>query len=128
MQVLLLITYSSLGKTNNTNSGDVTGRNQGKPTTYVHNNTRSPTGRHPSSAYTIKLQQNESHEDSNETEAVNVEHALVGESSAHQHRRYIPKTTHEVYLYVPSTRITEGAFRLYMRDIGVNDIIRLSKI
>ena len=29
---------------------------------------------------------------------------------------------------MPSTRITEGAVRSYLRDIGVNDIIRISKI
>ena len=61
-------------------------------------------------------------------ELVNIEHALVGEPSAHQNIKYIPKTTHDVYLYVPSTRITEGAVRSYLRDIGVNDIIRISKI
>ena len=59
---------------------------------------------------------------------MNIEHALVREPSAHQHRKYKPKTTHDVYLYVPSTRITEGAVRSYLRDIGVNDIIRISKI
>ena len=31
-------------------------------------------------------------------------------------------------MYVPSTRITESAVRSYMRDIGVNDIIWISKI
>ena len=30
-------------------------------------------------------------------------------------------------MYVPSTRITEGAVRSYLRDIGVNDIIRMSQ-
>ena len=59
---------------------------------------------------------------------MNIEHALVEEPSAHQHRKYKPKTTHDVYLYVPSTRITEGAVRSYLRDIGVNDVIRISKI
>ena len=68
----------------------------------------TPTDRHRSSADTINPQQNESHEDPNETESVNIEHALVGELSAHQHRKYKPKTPHGVYLYVPSTRITEG--------------------
>ena len=91
-------------------------------------NTITPTDRHRSSVDTINPQQNESHEDPNETESVNIEHALVEEPSAHQHRKYKPKTTHDVYLYVPSTRITEGAVRSYLRDIGVNDIIRISKI
>ena len=59
---------------------------------------------------------------------MNIEHALVGEPSAHQHRKYKPQTTHDVYLYVPSTRITEGAVRSYLRGIGVNGIIRKSKI
>ena len=59
---------------------------------------------------------------------MNIEHALVGEPSAHQHRQYKPKTTHNVYLYISSTRITDGAVRLYLRDNGVNDIIRISKI
>ena len=110
MQALLLIAYSSMVKTKNTNSGAVTGRNQETPTTYVHN-TMTPTDRHRSSVDTINPQQNESHEDPNETESVNIEHALVEEPSAHQHRKYKPKTTHDVYLYVPSTRITEGAVR-----------------
>ena len=114
-------------KTKNTNSGAVTGRNQETPTTYVHN-TMTPTDSHRSSVDTINPQQNESHEDPNEAESVNIEHALVEEPSAHQHRKYKPKTTHDVYLYVPSTRITEGAVRSYLRDIGVNDIIRISKI
>ena len=126
MQALLLIVYSSMVKTTNTNSGAVTGRNQETPTTYVHN-TMTPTDRHRSSVDTIHPQQNESHEDP-KTELVNIEHALVEEPSAHQHRKYKPKTTHDVYLYVPSTRITEGAVRSYLRDIGVNDIIRISKI
>ena len=127
MQALLLIAYSSMVKTKNTNSGAVTGRNQETPTTYVHNN-MTPTDRHRSSVDTINPQQNESHEDPNETESVNIEHTLVEEPSAHQHRKYKSKTTHDVYLYVPSTRITEGAVRSYLRDIGVNDIIRISKI
>ena len=59
---------------------------------------------------------------------MNIEHALVEEPSAHQHRKYKPKTTHDVCLYLPSTRITEGAVTSYLRDIGVNDIIRISKI
>ena len=59
---------------------------------------------------------------------MNIEHALVGELSAHQHRKYKPKTTHDVYLHVPSTRITEGAVISYLRDIGANDIIRITKI
>ena len=50
---------------------------------------------------------------------MNIEHALVGEPYAHQHRKYKPKTTHDVYLYIPITRITEGAVRSYLRDIGV---------
>ena len=37
---------------------------------------------------------------------------------------YIPKTTHDVYLCVLSTCIREGAVRSYLRDIGVNYIIR----
>ena len=123
MQALLLIAYSSMVKTKNTNSGAVTGRNQETPTTYVHN-TMTPKDRHRSSADT----HNESHEDPNETESVNIVHALVGEPSAHQPRKYKPRTTHDVYMYVPSTRITEGAVRSYLRDIGVNDIIRISKI
>ena len=88
----------------------------------------TPTDRHRSSADTINPQHNESHEDPNQTKSVTIEHALVGEPSAHQHRQYQPKTTHDVYLYVPSTRITEGIVRSYLRDIGVNDIIRISKI
>ena len=72
------------------------------------------TDRHRSSADTINPQQNESHEDPDETESVNIEHALVGEQSAHQHRKYKPKTTYD--LYVPSTRITEGAVRSYLRN------------
>ena len=59
---------------------------------------------------------------------MNIEHALVEEPSAHQHIKYKPTRTHDVYLYVPSTRITEGALRSYMRCIGVNDIIRIYKI
>ena len=43
----------------------------------------TPTDRHRSSADTINPQQNETHEDPNETESVNIEHALVGEPSAH---------------------------------------------
>ena len=97
-------------KTKNTNSGAVTGRNQEIPTTYVHN-TMTPTDRYRSSADTINHQKNESHEDPNETESVNIEHALVGEPSVHQHRKYKPKTTHDVYMYVSSTRSTEGAVR-----------------
>ena len=100
-------------KTKNTNSGAVTGRNQETPTPYGHN-TMTPTDRHRSPADTINPQQNESHVDPNETESVNIEHALVGEPSAHQHRKYKPKTTHDVYLYVPNTRITEGAARSYL--------------
>ena len=85
MQALLLIAYSSMVKTKNTNSGARTGRNQETTTIYVHN-TMTPTDRHRSSVDTINPQQNESHEDPNETESVNIEHALVGEPSAHQHR------------------------------------------
>ena len=128
MHALLLIAYLSMVKTTNTNSGDATGRNQETPTTYVHNNTLTHTDRHWSSADTINPQQNESHEDPNETESMNIEHALVGEQYAHQHRKYKLKTTHDVYLYVPSTRITERAVRSCLQDIGVNDIIRISKI
>ena len=68
MQALLLIAYSYMVKTKNNNSG--------APTTYVHN-TMTPTNRHRSSVDTINPQQNESHEDPNETESVNIEHALV---------------------------------------------------
>ena len=75
-QNMQTIVYSSMVKTNNTNSGAVTGRNQETPTTYVHN-TMTPTDRHRSSADTINPQQNESPEDPNETESVNTEHALV---------------------------------------------------
>ena len=67
MQALLLIAYLSMIKTKNTNSGAVTGRNQETLTTYVHNNTMTPTDRHRSSADTINPQQNESHEDPNKT-------------------------------------------------------------
>ena len=112
MQALLHI-RPWLKQTKNTNSGAVTGRNQNTPTTYVPN-TMTPTNRHGSSADTIHPQKNESHEDPNETESANIEHALVGEPSAHQHRKYKPKTTHHLYLYVPSTRITEGAVRCYL--------------
>ena len=59
---------------------------------------------------------------------MNIEHALVGEPSAHQHRKYKLKTTHDVYLYVPSTHITEGAVKSYLPDIGVNDIIKIYTI
>ena len=99
MQALLLIAYSSMVKTKNTNSGAVTGRNQETPTTYVHN-TMTHTDRHGSSVDTINPQQNESHEDPNEAESVNIEHALVEEPSAHQHRKYKPKTTHDVYIII----------------------------
>ena len=51
MQALLLIAYSSMVKTKNTNSSVVTGRHQEAPTTYVHN-TMTPTDRHRSSADT----------------------------------------------------------------------------
>ena len=106
MQALLLIAYSSIVETKNTNSGAVTGRNQETPTTYVHT-TMTPTDGHRSSVDTINPQQNESHVDPNETESVNIEHALVGEPSAHQYIKYKPKTTHDVYLCASSTRITE---------------------
>ena len=59
---------------------------------------------------------------------MNIKNALVGEPSAHQHRKYKPKTTHDVHLYVSSTRITEGEVKSYMQDIGVNDIIGISEI
>ena len=121
IQDLLRIAYSSMVKTNNTNNGAVTGRNQETPSTYAHN-TMTPTDRHRSLANNINPQQIESHEDPNETESVNIEHALVGEPSADQHRKYKPKSTHYVYLYVPSRCITEGAVRSYRRDIGVKDI------
>ena len=71
MQALLLIAYSSMVKTKNTNSGAVTGCNQETPTTYVYN-TMNPTDKHQSSAGTINPKQNESHEDANKTESVNI--------------------------------------------------------
>ena len=43
-------------------------------------------------------------------------------------RRYVPKRNHDIYMHVPSSRITEGAVRSYLQDIGVTDIIRVSKL
>ena len=60
MQTLLLISYSYMVKTKNTNSSAVTGRNKEPDTRYVHNSI-TPTDRHRSSVDTIKPQQHESH-------------------------------------------------------------------
>ena len=43
-------------------------------------------------------------------------------------RRYVPKRNHDIYMHVPSSRITEGAIRSYLQDIDVTDIIRVSKL
>ena len=56
MQALLLIAYSSMVNTKNTNSGAVTGRSQETPTTYAQNNAISPTDRQLSSVGTINPQ------------------------------------------------------------------------
>ena len=43
-------------------------------------------------------------------------------------RQYIPRKTHDLYLGGVPYTITEGGVRSYLRDIGVTDIIRVSKI
>ena len=50
------------------------------------------------------------------------------ETKTDKQHRYIPKRNHDIYMYVPSTLISVGAVRSYLRDVGVEDIIRVSKI
>ena len=55
------------------------------------------------------------------------EHAIQTDTPGHQNK-YIPKVTHDVYIGGLTKMITEGAVRSYLRDIGVMDIIRVTKI
>lgn len=70
----------------------------------------------------VDLNSTSDHQDqNNSTKALHQQEAPVP-------RRYVPKKNHDVYMHVESHLVTEGAVRSYLQDIGVIDIIRVSKI